>query len=164
MPLELGRGLLPVVRTLHAGRLADHLLQRSERDRLAVGEAAPAVPGRVLLLGVDVIAQVGDEPRLPDAGLSDDRDQLQRTFPLRPGEELLEEAPFRLTADERRRVLVRPAGRVLAQGVHDPYAQRLRLALHRDRLELVVRHGAARGPVRRLADRDAAVRRHRLKA
>ncbi len=47
MRLELGGRFLPVVGALHAGRLADHLFQRRERDRLAVGEAASAVPRRL---------------------------------------------------------------------------------------------------------------------
>ena len=160
---ELGRRLLPVVGSLHAGRLTHDLLQRCERDRLAVGEAASPVPRRVLLPGADVIAQVGDEARLPDARVPDDRDELQRTLPLRPGEELLQEAPFRLTSDERRRVLVGATRRIFTQGVHDPHPQRLRLALHGDRLELVVprrRHAwpgtSTRRPRRRRAARPTA--------
>ena len=58
-------------------RLHD-LSERPERDPVPVGQAAALPPGHELRQAVDVCAELGDQPTLPDARLADDRDELHR--------------------------------------------------------------------------------------
>ena len=60
-----------------AGAHAHHLRQRPERDALAVGEAAAAVPPDVFGETVDVLVELPAEPRLADAGDAHDGDEMR---------------------------------------------------------------------------------------
>jgi hypothetical protein len=111
--------------------LLQHLDHRPVRDPLAVGEAAP-------LHDHDVVCSqsLGDQPRLPDARVADDRDERAPLLGQRPLQRGPDEPDLALAADEWR--LVAALG-CLADLQEPVRANRLRLPLElerRDRLYL----------------------------
>ncbi len=179
-PLAFGR-IIEVVgdrlRTFAAGRglviglgqpaaLADHLAERPERDALAVCRRPAAVPVRVLDDPVDVLEELPRQPRLADAGRTDDRHQAQAG--LAPGreEQVLQETQLVIPTDERRLEALRPVPSpdLGHDAQRPPRRDRRRLALEgllADRLE---RDGPAGGSLGRLTDQDRSRRCHRLEA
>ena len=79
--------------------LLQHLDDRPVRDPLAVGEAAAADDRRL-----DRRQGLGDEPRLADAGLADDRHELAALLGLHALPGLAEERELALASDEPRLV------------------------------------------------------------
>ena len=79
-----------------------HLGQRPVGDTVTVGKAAPAVPPEVVSKPVDVLLELPGEPRLPDAGDADDRDQLRLALLGGSVEQLLDQAHLAVAPDERR--------------------------------------------------------------
>src|SRR5439155_4369101 len=90
------------VRLEDPGVLLHDLAERPERDPLAVGEAAPLAPSHLLWPALDEAPELADEPRLADAGLADDRDELDRALPERAGKRALEHCEVLVAPDERR--------------------------------------------------------------
>ena len=128
--------------------LLDHLDDRPVGDALAVGEAAAADNP-----GVDRGERLGDEPRLADACLADDRQQLTALLgsSARPGG--ADRFDFALAADEA--ALVRALGRI----EHRDEAVRgdgLDFAFELERLDRLGLDRAADELERRLADQDLA--------
>ena len=153
---------LDVVAALAGGvvdQCGDDLAQRPERESLAVGQAAAdgndgALPHR--------FGELVGEPRLADAGGTDDRDQLTAApfeCTSKRGVEVLQ---LVLTADEGRGEL--PAGGIGGDvDVDEPegwYA--LRLALELERRERFHGHRVPDELERLLADEDLAGRRRLL--
>ena len=141
----------------------DDLPQRPERDPLPIRKAAPLPPAGQLRLRPQIGEQLRDQPALAHPRLADDRDQLHRALLRRPLERPDQKRLLQLPADQRRRV---PAGDVGpepgAGRLRPPQRQRLRLPLHRHRLERLVLEHPLRRPIGLLTDRDPAHRRRAL--
>ena len=105
--VELGRGRIGRVGLEDAGVGLQDLAQRPEGDALPVRKASALAPGDELGLGVDVGAELGDDPALAEPGLADHRDELDR-----PAATVLSKMPFRSA-----RSISRPMnGRVVGPG------------------------------------------------
>jgi hypothetical protein len=155
---ELGRGNLAVVR-LEDPRLRLHdLPERPEGDALAVGEAAPVPPGDELRPIVEGASELSDEAALPNAGLANDRDELNRALALGTEERLMEEVALELAPDERclgRRLRLADATSCLDRA---PRCDRLGLPLRGYRFEPLVRDRTVGRAHRRLVHGNPADR------
>ena len=128
--------------------LFDHLDNGPVRDSLAVGEAA-AVDDP----GIDRRERLDDEPRLPDSGIPDDRDQLAPLLRLRALPGLPDGRELALTADEACLVAALRCGK----RVHEAERRhRFRLALQLERLDRLDLDRSAYELEGRLADQDLA--------
>ena len=100
------RQLLPrrggVVALGDAGALADHLAERPERQPLAVGGRAAAMPVDVGGDAVDVLLELPGEAGLADPGDPDDGGQAGAPVAGGGVEEVLEQLELLVAADERR--------------------------------------------------------------
>ena len=137
---------------------AHHLGQRPVRDALPVGEAAAAVPPRLLGEAVLVLLELPGEPRLADPGDPHDRNELCSPLVCRRVEELLDEPELALAAHERRFEARRAQG-TRAPGDHAQRLEelnRLRLALQVVRACVVVGDCSLAGPLRGLSDEDGS--------
>ena len=92
-----------------AERRADHLAQRPERDALAVGRRAAAVPVDVLDDAVDVLLELPGQPALADAARPGDRHQPRPPLAAVAWSSVLEQAQLLVAPDERRLEGVRAA-------------------------------------------------------
>ena len=143
----------------------DHLAQRPVRHPLAIGQASSLAPEDELRAIVEVAAELPQEARLADPGLTGDRHELDRGLGDGPGERLGEERELVLPADEGRPsplvdVDAEPAaGRQRAPDLHG-----LGLALDHDRLERLVLDPVPGGSECHLPHDDAVHGRHGLKA
>src|SRR5581483_9090281 len=99
--------------------LLEHLDDRPVGDPLAVGEAAAADGA-----GADLGERLGDEARLADPGVADDRDQLAALLDLRALPGSPDQGELVLAADEAR--LVAPLRRIV-HGGEPERCDRLRL-------------------------------------
>ena len=135
---------------------ADHLGQRPERDAVAVGQAAAAVPPDRLGEPVDVLLELPGQPRLADAGAPGDRDQLRAAAARRGAwNSSLTSRSSRVAADERRLEAVdcaarRRAPRRPARARHSRH--RLGLALERVLARVLEPIGRRCAPPGRLVD------------
>jgi hypothetical protein len=127
-----------------------HLAQRPERDALAVRQATTEHEPRT---GAHAVHQFADEPRLADAGVGDDGDQMGPArsddgFPRRP-----QGAEFRIAADNRG---IDPSLVAIEAGGADDSVRldRLRLALQRQRFDFLRLDGVPHQLVRDRADVD----------
>src|SRR6266540_63161 len=142
-----------------------HLDQRPEGDSLPVRERAALAPIDQLGIGVDHTAELGYEPRLPDAGNPHERDELRCALATRAGQSVSQEAELFAASDELRRPALldvdaeAPAGRRRL-----PDRDRLGLAFGLDGLYLAVLDRPLGCAVRGLVDEDAVRRRGRLEA
>ena len=68
--VELGGGHVGCVGLQDPGVGLHDLPERPERDALAVGQAPTLAPGDELGFGVDVGAELGDDPALAETGLA----------------------------------------------------------------------------------------------
>ena len=94
-----GGGLVVVLGQL--GAAADHLAQRPERDPLAVGRRAAAMPVDRLRDAVDVLLELPDQPALADAARAGDRDEARPPIAADGVELLLQLPQLLVAADER---------------------------------------------------------------
>ena len=99
--VELRRRDLGRVGLQDPGVGLDDLAERPEGDPLAVRQAPALPPGDELGPGVDVGAELGDDPALAEPGLADDRDELDRVGGDGLVEDALQERQVDLPADER---------------------------------------------------------------
>ena len=77
------------------------LPERPERDALPVREASTLAPGDELGLGVDVGAELGDDPALAEPRFAHHRDELGRVRGHRLVEDALQQREVDLAPDER---------------------------------------------------------------
>ena len=136
-----------LVRRQHV-ELLQHLDDRPVGDPLAVGEAAAAEDGRL-----DRSQQLRGEPRLADAGIADDRDQLAALLGLHALPCLPEDRELALTADEQLPV---PALRRVVHAQQPVGGNRLGLALQLEGLDRLDVGCVANERERRLADQHVA--------
>ena len=115
-----------LVRRQHA-ELLQHLDDRPVRDPLPVGEAAAADHRRL-----DRCQELGGQPRLADAGIADDRDQLAALLGPPPLPCFSHEPELAPTSDEQRLV---PTLLRLAHAQEPVGGNRLGLALQLERLD-----------------------------
>ncbi len=163
--LELGLRLLRRAGLEDPALRLDDLAERPEGDPVPVGKAAPLAPAGETRSIFEVVEELGAEAALPYARLADDSDQLAGALLRRPLESADQQRLLELTPDERRGVGagdVRSETRPRGEWTKD--RQRLRFALDRNRLELLVLEDALGRPVRRLRDRDPVDRRRALQA
>src|SRR5205085_9083168 len=141
----------------------DDLAERPERDALAVGQTAALTPRDQLRLVVDQLEELVDEPGLADPGNTDDRDELGRALIADAPEDRAQQLDLAVAADQRR---VGTSGNVEAvpgdRLERFPDCDRVRLSLRRNSRSLAVADRIARGPTRRLPDKNAVDRRGRL--
>ena len=83
-------------------RCRTDLGERPERDAVAVGQAAAAVPAHVVGQAVDVLLELPAEPRLADAGRAGHDDQPRRRRRPRAWNSSLISAQLGVAADQRR--------------------------------------------------------------
>ena len=104
-----------------------------------------------------------DEPGLADPGNTDDRDELGRALIADAPEDRAQQLDLAVAADQRR---VGTSGNVEAvpgdRLERFPDCDRVRLSLRRNSRSLAVADRIARGPTRRLPDKNAVDRRGRL--
>ena len=136
-----------LVRGQHV-ELLQHLDDRPVGDPLAVGEAAAADDRRL-----DRRQELRGEPRLADAGIADDRDQLAALLGPHALPRLPEQRELALTPDEPR--LVPPLRRV-AHAQQPVGGNRLGLALQLERLDRLDVDRVANERERRLPDQHLA--------
>jgi hypothetical protein len=142
----------------------DDLLQRPERDALAVRET-PAVPPKRHQPGlvVEVREQLSDDAALAHARLAEQRDELDGWLSARARERVLEELELVAPAHERGRKPPLELGSEPASGgLSDPDALRLGLALDLHWVQRLVVEYVFREPVCPLAHQDPADRRDSL--
>jgi hypothetical protein len=138
----------------------DRLAKRPEADAVAVGKAAALTPRKRLAILTDDLGELEDEPALPDAGNTNERDELRRALLPHTCKRRDEEIELALPSDERRPRLVADtdAGRrVCLQRF--PSRNRLRLAPRLHRSNRPVLDCVPRSSVGLLADKDAVDRR-----
>jgi hypothetical protein len=140
---DADRGRQIVERAI-AGRLHDDLAQRPVGDAVTVGGAG-AGEDRPALAGDR--GQLGDEPRLADAGLSDDRHHLRGVLGDDTRERLAQTADLLVATDQR--AVEPPPDR---RGVEVQRFQQQAAVHQRGRAR-----GMAHEPPRRLGDEDLAV-------
>ena len=99
---QLGRSFAGVLLLADPGAHAHHLGERPVRHAVAVGQAAATVPEDVVDEPVDVALELRREPRLPDPGDADDRDEPRPALVARGVEEVLHQPELALAPDERR--------------------------------------------------------------
>ena len=160
---ELPLGRVGLVR-LEDSRLRLHdLAERPVAQPLPVRERAPLPPPDQLLVAVDDLEHLRDEPALADARDADERDELRRELAPRALQRVHERSQLPLTADERRAQAI---GDVVAEACARrdglPDRDRLGLALGLDGLRLAVLDDIPRRPIRGVSDEDAVDRRGRL--
>ena len=132
--------------------LLDHLDHRPVGDALAVGEAAAAddrAPS-------SESEELGDQPRLADAGRPEDREQLAGAVAERPGRTRRGDGAARVS---RPTIGARRGGAEPWSPCTDEQAvgrHRLGLALQRERLDRLDLDRVAGEPQRLLADQDLA--------
>jgi hypothetical protein len=155
---QLPRRLLRGVR-LEDPRHRVYLFGEGAVARLAVRQASS--PDRAATRGLDPSCDLRRDPRLADAGRSDDRDQVGPELGHGALPDGFQEAQLAAAADERRRRR-RPFGRRADRRDREPRLDRVALALGLDGLELAVADHVSRRPVRLLADHQPACRRRGL--
>ena len=79
----------------------DHLGQRPEGQAGAVGETAPLMPPTLLVDAVDVLEELPQQPRLPQSGFANDRDQLRATLRGTDLGGVDDQPEFTISSDER---------------------------------------------------------------
>src|SRR5262249_14509845 len=79
--LGLGDDFGLAVELLDAEVATQLIHEGQERDRLAERDALPIEPGRVLVLLGELLAELEEQSRLPDAGLARHEDDLPATRP-----------------------------------------------------------------------------------
>ena len=162
---EPARGGRRVVLVEDPGLRLDDLGQCPERGAIAVGETPSLAPADHVLLGVDDLPHLMDEPALADTRDADDRHELRDPLVARPAERVAQHAKLDLTADEPGPGIVCDIGAEARSGIDDlPDGDRLRLALG---LEIVGGTEVDDGPGRSvggLVRQDAVDRRGRLQA
>jgi len=115
-----------------------------------------------LRLRVHEAPEVGYEASLADSGLPGQRHELNRRLAQRPGVRVPQQRELVLPADERRlRRLLDVDPEAAASTLREPDRKRPRLALDRDRLELLVLDRVL-GRVERLLTHDESSDRRRL--
>ena len=151
---------------LHDPRLGlDDLAECPERDPFPVRQAASLPPAHAIGHGVDVRAQLGDQPALAHARLADDRDQLDGAVPDRPFERVSEEPHLRVPADQEADRRPGDVGPEPCPGSHGaPDRDGLRAAFDHGGVEGLVVEDPLGGSVRRLGHDDPAFWRDRLEA
>ena len=152
-PQDLGPRLIRRVHVAHARRVAQHLDDGPEGDPLAVRKTASGDDPRTA-------SQPGQElhgqPGLPDAGCTEHRNQLARSFLDRSRERLIQRVELRVPAHKRR---VEPPAPTRKAGSHfqeAPCHDRLALALDGEGREGVGLHRVPDQVVGGLADQDLA--------
>ena len=159
---QLGPGALGRIVVVDLGGRSDDLDQGPERDAPAIRQAAAAHD--VGLLG-HRREELAGQPRLADAGVSDDRDGSQAALFHGRGEGLAETSDLRGTADHR--------ARLDSGGVASPHClvadrdqpicrHSLQLALELERSDLLDLDGLADEAIGQLADQDLVGRRRLL--
>ena len=141
-----------------AGTHADHLGECPERDALAVGEAAAAVPPDAFLDAVHVLEELPPEPRLADPGDAGHGDELRAPLVDRGVEELLDETKLAVPPDEGRLEARRLERAAAARGHAEraPECDLLGLTLEVVLSGRGVRDGGLRRSLGRLTDEDGA--------
>ena len=136
------------------GARADHLRQRPVGDALAVRKAAALVPADELLDAIGVLEELPQQPRLADAGVTDDGHQPRVTLRCALLERLDHAGQLALAADERR---LEPDAPPRAAGARDdpqrgPRADRLLAALDLVLAGILVRDRGLACPARDVVD------------
>jgi len=93
VPLLLEREAVPQLRNV-----ADDLVERPERDPLAVGQAAASHPARPTLERVE---EFGGEARLADARCAEDREEVAGPLALRALERVVQDRQLEAPSDDR---------------------------------------------------------------
>ena len=137
----------------------DHLRERPERDAVAVGEAAAAVPPDVSGKAVDVLLELPRQAGLADPGDADDRDDLRPPSSAVAWKRSLTRRSSRVASDERRLEPGGTSARRAAPATTRSACQsgdRLRLALELVLTRVREHDRGFRGAAGRLADQDRA--------
>jgi hypothetical protein len=100
--VELGDRDVGCIRLQDAGMSPKDLAERPERDAFAVRPAPSLAPGYERREAVDVAPELCHDSALPQAGLSDDGDELGRVRRERFVKDALEDRQVYLATDERR--------------------------------------------------------------
>ena len=147
------------VRLEDAGMRLDDLPERPERDPVSVWEAAAPPPDRRRCQTGGKLAELGQQPTLPDPRLADDRQEPPAAFVQRPVQRSPEPFQLHSAADQAHRSR---GGGSRPGRTRTPHGHRLRLALRLDRIEPLVVEQALRLTIGQLADCDSSHRRGRL--
>jgi hypothetical protein len=138
------------------GLRSNEVDEGAKRRILAVGHAAPGQPADGV---TGPGAELGEETRLPEARLADDRDQLGGARASHAVHDLAEHGELIRSPNE---LDGRCTRRDLRSPQHAPHAEGRRLPLHRDRVELLEDESVADRAPRPFADHQPVARRHRL--
>ena len=124
--------------------LAEHFGERPIRDALSVRQAAPrALKGLRLLLGKPG-PELAHQTRLPDSGVTDDRDQSRPALGHRGAICIAQPLELAFPAHESRPQHAHPPWPHQRQSAHEPTARdTVRLPLRRDRFRLSELEGAS---------------------
>src|SRR6266542_2403432 len=137
--------------------LLQHLEEGPVRDSLAVREATAGPEQRLRRFGAQPLPELADEPRLADAGIADDRDQLRLATSGHPAVCVLQLCQLAVATDEGRPQSADAARAHQRQGAHELAAlNTARLSLRVDRPRLSEFECAADGRDCPFADEDLA--------
>ncbi|CAA9583896.1 MAG: hypothetical protein AVDCRST_MAG88-3679 [uncultured Thermomicrobiales bacterium] len=161
---QLAPGIVRAVGVDDAGLGPDHLSDGPVDDRRAIGQAAARAHLCGGVAGAHPVAELAQQARLSDAGLTDQGDQVGAVLARDPPVEGVQHAQLVLPAHQRRSVgLGASADGVLAdQARRLPGRHRLGPPLEHQGRERLVAHRALGCPHGALADGDRAGAAHRL--
>ena len=152
---QLAGRLLRRICVIDAGVRLHELAQGPERDAFSVGQTPTLPPCDEVVEIVEVVPEIGDEPRLAHSGLTQDRDQLHRGVASTAGVDASQQAALGLPAEERRLARVEHVGAQAPPRTHrPPDRDGVALALGAKRLQWQVLEYALRCAIRRFAHGD----------